>query len=209
MLSQITINEHSSIRIGGDTVIYFDPYHIPNESHDADIVLITHAHYDHFSPEDILKIKQKNTLFVMPLSMKGEEEKIGISSEQVMWLQPNEETELLGYPIKAIPSYNIDKPMHPKENGWLGYVVEVNGTKLYVAGDTDITEEAKTIACDIALLPIGGTYTMNAPEAAWLTNTIKPTVVIPTHYGTLVGKPEDADEFEPLVEKSIRVCRKL
>lgn len=209
MLANITINEHSSIRIGGDKVLYFDPYRIADDSHDADIVLITHAHYDHFSPEDILKIKQENTIFVMPRSMQGEEEKIGVSSEQVIWLQPNDEIELLGYGVCAIPSYNTNKPMHPKENGWLGYVVDMNGTKLYVAGDTDITEEAKQVSCDIALLPIGGTYTMNAKEAAYLANIINPAIVIPTHYGTLVGKFQDADEFQPLVKNTIKVCLKL
>ena len=209
MLSNITINEHSSIRIDGNHIIYCDPYRITNETHDADIIFITHAHYDHFSPEDIVKLQKETTLFVMPQSMKGEEEKLLKSTNHVLWLSPNEITSVMGYQVQAVPSYNTNKPMHPKENGWLGYVVNVNGTTVYVAGDTDVTEEAKAVLCDIALLPIGGTYTMNASEAAELVNGLKPKAVIPTHYGTLVGKPEDADDFEPLVNKEIQVCRKL
>ncbi len=209
MISNITINEHSSIRIDGGQVVYFDPFRIPKESHDADIIFITHAHYDHFSPEDILKIKTQNTLFVMPVSMQGEEDKIGVSKEKIVCMKPWEETDILGISVCAIPSYNTNKPMHPKENEWLGYVIGILGQKIYVAGDCDAMLEAETIHCDIAMIPIGGTYTMNAQEAADFINRIKPKTVIPTHYGTLVGKPEDADVFEPLVDASIKICRKL
>ena len=209
MLSHITINEHSSIRIDEDKVIYFDPYRIITEPHDADLVFITHAHYDHFSPEDIVKVQKEGTLFVMPQSMKGEEAKLAVSPEQLVWLCPNENTIISGYEVQTIPSYNTNKPMHPRENGWLGYVVKIGEKTLYVAGDTDVTKEAKAVVCDIALLPIGATYTMNASEAAELTNFMKPSVVIPTHYGTLVGKPEDADEFQSLVHPDVSVCRKM
>lgn len=209
MISKITINEHSSIRIDGGQVVYFDPFRIPEEAHDADIIFITHAHYDHFSPEDILKIKTQNTLFVVPASMKGEETKIGMPEEKIVWMEPWKETEILGISVCAIPSYNTNKPMHPKENEWLGYVIDVLGQKIYVAGDCDAMPEVHKIFCDIAMVPIGGTYTMNAQEAADFINQIKPKIVIPTHYGTLVGKPEDADVFEPLVDTTIKVCRKL
>ncbi len=209
MISNITINEHSSIRLDTEQVIYFDPFRIPEESHDADIIFITHAHYDHFSPEDILKIKTQNTLLVMPASMQGEENKIGVPKEKIIWMKPWEEIGISGISVCAIPSYNTNKPMHPKENGWLGYVIELLGQKIYVAGDCDAMPEIETIQCDIAMIPIGGTYTMNAQEAADFINQIKPKTVIPTHYGTLVGKPEDADVFEPLVDASTKVCRKL
>lgn len=209
MIEQISINEHSSIRLGTDKVIYFDPFRIPSERHDADIIFVTHAHYDHFSPEDILKVKQSHTLFVMPLSMQGEEEKAEIAPQQVMWMMPDQTIRMDGITVHAVPSYNTNKPMHPKENGWLGYVVELNGQTLYVSGDCDHIPEAEAIQCHIAMLPIGGTYTMNAAEAAELVNRMQPDIVIPTHYGTLVGKPEDADVFEPLVNSGVTVCRKL
>lgn len=209
MISRITINEHSSIRIEAEKIIYIDPFRILSETHDADIIFITHAHYDHFSPEDILKINQPHTLYVMPCSMQGEETKIGVSIDRVIWLQPNESANIAGIPVYAMPSYNTNKPMHPKENGWLGYVLELNGQNIYIAGDCDIMPEAETLSCDIAMVPIGATYTMNAEEAATLINQMKPKTVIPTHYGTLVGKPEDVDLFEPLVDSAIKVCRKL
>lgn len=209
MIANITINEHSSIRIGGETILYFDPFRITKETHDADIVFITHAHYDHFSPEDIKKIKQEDTLFIMPLSMKEEAGNLSISSDKVYYLSPGNEIMIGNLSVQAVASYNTNKPMHPKENGWLGYVVTIEGQKIYVAGDTDVTEEAKRTTCHIAMLPIGGTYTMDAREAAMLVNQMKPETVVPTHYGTLVGKPEDADVFEPLVDSAIAVCRKL
>ncbi len=209
MISQITVNEHSSIRIGGEQVIYFDPFRIKEDVFDADIVFITHAHYDHFSPEDILKIKKESTVFVMPKSMEGEEQTLFLPAEHVIFMSPGETVFIGGYSVLAVPSYNTDKPMHPKENGWLGYIVEISDKKVFVAGDTDITEEAKNVICHIAMIPIGGTYTMDASEAAELINEMKPDIVIPTHYGTLVGKPEDVDVFEPLVHSNIQVCRKL
>ena len=209
MISQISVNEHSSIRIGGEQVIYFDPFRIKEAAFDADIIFITHAHYDHFSPEDIVKIKKDSTVFVMPKSMQGEENKLALSNDKVIFMSPGETVLVGNYSVTAVPSYNTNKPMHPKSNGWLGYVVEISGKKIFVAGDTDITEEAKNVICHIAMVPICGTYTMYAKEAAELINGMKPDVVIPTHYGTLVGKPEDANVFESLVHSTIQVCRKL
>lgn len=207
IIEKISINEHSSIRIEGEPIIYFDPFRIKKERNDADIVLITHAHYDHFSPEDIEKICHDETVFVMPKSMEQEVGKYGFTEENTIFMEAGDETSVEGILIEAVPSYNVDKPMHPKENGWLGYIVTVEDTTIYVSGDCDAMSEE--IVCDIAMIPIGGTYTMNVSEAvAWI-NQMKPKVVIPTHYGTLVGVSEDADEFEPLVEKTIRVVRIL
>lgn len=207
ILEKISINEHSSIRIEGDSVMYFDPFRIKQETNDADIVFVTHAHYDHFSPEDIEKICCKNTVFVMPKSMEEEAAEQGFSQENTVFMEAGDITSAKGVTIEAVVSYNVDKPMHPKENGWLGYVVTMDNTRIYVSGDCDAMLEE--ISCDIAMIPIGGTYTMNPAEAAQWINQMHPQVVIPTHYGTLVGTPQDVTVFEPLVDASIRIVKKL
>lgn len=207
LIEKISINEHSSIRIGGTTVLYFDPFRIPAATNDADIVLVTHAHYDHFSPEDIEKIRHPKTLFVMPESLREEAFEYGFTMENTIFMKAGENTAVSGVSIEAVASYNVDKPMHPKENGWLGYLVNVEGICVYVAGDCDAMPER--ILCDIAMVPIGGTYTMNPQQAAEWINGMKPEIVIPTHYGTLVGTPQDVEDFEPLVDASVRIVRKL
>jgi len=209
MLDRISINAHSSIRIDGESVIYFDPFKIDDVSHDADIIFITHTHFDHFSPEDIEKVTKATTLFVIPESMKKEAADAGIAEKNIVTLIPGQVTEINGISIEAVPSYNIGKPMHSKKNGWLGYVVTVNSSRIYVAGDMDATPEGASVKCDIAMIPIGGTYTMNAGEAAGLINVMKPTTVIPTHYGSLVGTKSDALDFSSLVDPAIAICLKL
>ncbi|MBE7018816.1 MAG: MBL fold metallo-hydrolase [Ruminococcaceae bacterium] len=207
MIEKISINEHSSIRIEGEPVLYFDPFRIQKETNDADIVFITHAHYDHFSPEDIKKISCDKTVFVMPKSMEREVGEYGFTKENAVFMEAGDETSVQGVLVKAVPSYNVDKPMHPKENGWLGYIITIDGAKIYVSGDCDAMPEE--ISCDIAMIPIGGTYTMNPKESAEWVNQMKPKVVIPTHYGTLVGTPEDFCAFEPLVKDIVRVIKIL
>lgn len=207
MIEKISINEHSSIRIEGESVLYFDPFRIKKETNDADIVFVTHAHYDHFSPEDIEKICHGKTVYVMPKSMEGEVEQYGFSEGNTVFMEAGDETLVEGMLVEALPSYNVDKPMHPKENGWLGYIVTVDGIKIYVSGDCDAMPEE--ISCDIAMIPIGGTYTMNSVQAAQWVNDIKPAIVIPTHYGTLVGTYDDFSVFEPLVVESVRIVKKL
>lgn len=207
VIEKISINEHSSIRIAGEIIIHFDPFRIKKETNDADIVFVTHAHYDHFSPEDIEKICHKDTIFVMPKSMEEEVGECGFTEENTVFMEAGDVTSVKGVTIEAVVSYNVGKPMHPKENGWLGYIVTVDDITIYVSGDCDAMPEE--ISCDIAMIPIGGTYTMNPVEAAEWINIMNPEIVVPTHYGTLVGSYEDADIFEPLVKKDIRVVRIL
>ena len=207
LIENISINEHSSIRFNGESLLYFDPFRIKKETNDADIVLVTHAHFDHFSPEDIEKVSHKHTVFVMPKSMEKEVAEHGFTEENTVFMEAGDQTSVEGVLIEAIPSYNVDKPMHPKEKGWLGYIVTIDDTAVYVAGDCDAMPEE--ISCDIAMIPIGGTYTMNLMQAAEWINKMKPEIVIPTHYGTLVGTPEDFEVFEPLVEDSVRVIKIL
>ena len=209
--AQITVNTQSSIRIESTegTVIYLDPLGIEGKPQDADLILVTHAHYDHFSPADIAKIRKDSTKVVVPSSMKGDMEKNGYDLQDYLCMEAGDMISAAGIYIKAVPAYNKLKPFHPRRNGWIGYVVTVDGAKIYVAGDTDALKENTSIDCDIAMVPIGGTYTMNPKEAASFINSLKPALVIPTHYGSIVGKPADADEFARCVDQSIEVIRKL
>ena len=196
------LNAQSSIKITAEKTIYFDPYLIKEESHDADFILITHDHYDHFDLDSINKISNDKTIFIIPDSMvKKVLSKLNMS--KVMTVVPNNEYTIEGLHIVTVPSYNTNKDFHQKSYNWVGYLVEIDGKSVYVAGDTDITEENKSVICDIAFLPIGGTYTMDYKEAAELANILKPSIVIPIHYKTIVGTEEDALRFKELLNKDI------
>ena len=210
--SFITINTHSSIRLQtqNGTVVYVDPYGFTAEPHDADLILVTHSHFDHLSPEDIARVRRPSTVFVLPVSCKRDFAKAGFSHEEATFLVPYEHTTPLpDIEVEAMPAYNVSKGFHPKQNGWLGYVIATDGTRVYVAGDTDDLPENRSIACDIALVPAGGTYTMDAREAAAFVNALRPTVAIPEHYGTVAGSPEDGETFASLVNPNIEVVLKL
>lgn len=203
MKPEITVNTQSSIRIQtAETVIRFDPFKIAGEPHDADIIFITHDHYDHFSPEDIRKVSRPDTLLVAPKSMKKALAKHGFTDPVL--LAPGESAEVRHIPVEAVASYNLMKPFHPKSNGNLGYVITADGRRIYAAGDTDAVREAAAVRCDIAFVPIGGTFTMNAKEAAELINTIRPEIAVPIHYGSIVGKMSDGDVFRSLVDADIK-----
>lgn len=199
----IEINCHSSIKIIGDKIIYVDPFRIKENKNDADIIFITHDHYDHYSLKDIEKIKKQNTIIVMPKHIERKDD-----LKDAVIVMPNKKYEVDGINVETIPSYNINKPYHPKENNWVGYILNIEGKRIYIPGDTDITEENMKVQCDIIFVPIGGTYTMNYEEGAKLTNIIKPKIAIPVHYGEIVGKKEDAEEFKKLLEKDIE-CKIL
>ena len=203
MRRQITVNAQSSIRIGGDQVLYFDPFRITDARKDADIVFITHPHFDHFSPADIARVCKPETVFIAPESMAAELKAAGITEPVLM--KPGESKTISGIAVETVPAYNISKQFHPKQNGWLGYIVTVGGKRIYAAGDTDATKEAAAVQCDIALIPIGGTYTMNPAEAAELVNRMRPQIVIPIHYGTIVGNPGDGAAFAKVVAPGITV----
>ncbi len=207
MLNQITVNAQSSIRIGGETVMYFDPFRIEHAANDADIILITHPHFDHFSPADIAKVRKPETVFVAPQTMEKELTAAGITD--AVLLKAGESKTVCGIPVEAVPAYNKTKHFHPKQNGWLGYIVTVDGKRIYAAGDTDATDEAAAVRCEIALIPIGGTYTTDAAEAAELVSRMQPQTVIPIHYGTIVGNVSDGDAFAKRVKAPVQVVFKL
>ena len=207
MTDRITVNTQSSIRIDcDDIVIRIDPFRIEGEPHDADIVLITHAHYDHFSPDDLEKVCKSDTIIAAPETMKKDLAKEGIKDPVL--LKPDESTEIRGIKVETVRAYNHLKPFHPKSNGWLGYIVTALGKRIYAAGDTDAVPEVEAVKCDIALVPIGGTYTMNSKEAAALVNKIKPEAAIPIHYGSIVGTKADGEKFAKLVDSGITVVIK-
>ena len=210
MTDRIEVFTHSSIRIkGNSTTIYIDPFKIREEFRDADYVFITHQHYDHFSIEDILKVATKDTILVVPESMVDDAREIERRVKEIVTVRPGESKEISGLSVEAIHAYNNIKPFHPKRAEWVGYILTVDGKRIYIAGDTGLTKESKLVKCDIALVPIGGTYTMDARKAADLINIIKPEVVIPIHYGSVVGKPHDADIFAGLVKEPVQVVTKI
>lgn len=194
----IEINCHSSIKISKGKIIYIDPFKIEKESNDADIVFITHDHFDHYSPEDIEKVSRKDTIIVAPKTVKALSK-----MRNTVLVEPNHTYEVQGIKIETIPAYNVNKQFHIKENQWVGYIIEIEGTRYYIAGDTDITFENKQVKCDVALVPVGGTYTMTYEEAAELVNLIKPAKAIPTHYGSIVGEKEDGENFRRLLNSEI------
>ena len=201
MLNNIEVLIHSSIKFSKDIIIYFDPYKINKEYHDADIIFITHSHYDHYSPLDIKKVIKDNTIIVCPKDVK--EELLKLDIKNIIEVVPNKDYEVLNIKFKTIPAYNINKNFHPKENNWIGYLINYNNVKYYIAGDTDITEENKNIICDVAFVPIGGTFTMDYKEAASLINEIQPKIAVPTHYGLIVGNKDDGIKFSKLLNNSI------
>lgn len=202
MLENIQVLYHSSIKINKEKVIYIDPFKIEDDCYDADIIFITHSHYDHYSEEDIKKVIKENTKIIVTSDLKEKTESI-TNSENLIVVQPNEKYCVEGIIFETIPAYNLNKQFHPKQNNWVGYVIELNGLKYYIAGDTDITDENKTVKCDVAFVPVGGTYTMTAKEAAELANIIKPKIAIPIHYGSVVGTKQDAEEFISLLDEGI------
>lgn len=205
----IKVNTQSSIRLTcGSKVIYVDPLDLTDNAADADVILITHDHYDHFSPKNIAKAVKDNTVFYVPEKM-ADNRQLKAFGCRIVPVAPGQTVDAEGFSMETVPSYNLKKTFHPKSSGWVGYILHMDGVKVYIAGDTDATPEAAAVSCDIAMVPIGGTYTMNAKEAAALVNQIRPIVAIPTHYGSIVGKPDDARVFEENTDKAIRVAVKL
>ena len=204
MLENIEVLYHSSIRINKEKIIYIDPFKIDKNYNDADIIFITHDHYDHYSEEDIDKVKKEDTIIVAPEELLTKLLRKGINKNAIITVEPNKNYMVQGIKFETISAYNTNKTFHPKENGWVGYIIIINGIRYYIAGDTDITEENKQVKCDVAFVPVGGTYTMDFKEAASLINEIKPKIAIPIHYGSIVGTEQDAIDFIRLLHPEIK-----
>ena len=209
MYEEVQVLTHSSIRIAENQIVYFDPFHVEGEPHDADIICVTHDHFDHYSPEDLAKVKNAATILVCPKTMEDSLSNSSVSEEFTELVAPGDELEINGVRIQAVPAYNVGKQFHPQANQWVGYLVTMNEVTYYIAGDTDINEDVKKVRCDAALLPVGGTYTMTAEEAAELAEMIHPKAAIPTHYGSVAGKAEDGQIFADLLKDKINVILKM
>ena len=206
--TNITVNIQNSILVDVGKKIYFDPYKIEKETHDADYIFITHDHYDHFSMPDIMKILDEKTVFVIPAQLEKRIRKSTPVGSQIC-VVPGQKYETPDFTFETVAMYNKLKPFHPKNAGWCGYNVTIDGTSIYVAGDIDAIDEAKAVKCDIAMIPIGGFYTMNYKEGAKLINQMKPKIAIPTHYGDIVGEKSNGEDFKNLVDDGTEVVLKL
>ena len=204
MIEDIEVLYHSSIRISKNKIIYIDPFKIDENYNDADIVFITHDHFDHYSEEDIDKVINENTTIIIPEEMLTKILRKGINKNAVITVESNKEYMVQGIKFETIPAYNTNKTFHPKENDWVGYIITLDGIRYYIAGDTDITEENRKVKCDVAFVPVGGTYTMDFKEAAQLINEIQPKIAVPIHYGSVVGTKQDATDFIKLLHPNIK-----
>jgi L-ascorbate metabolism protein UlaG (beta-lactamase superfamily) len=179
---------HDGFLYKNKQIIYFDPFQIAGGP-GADIILISHDHFDHCSPDDVKKIQTKDTVIVT------EADSAKKLTGQIEVMKPGETKAIKGITIEAVPSYNTNKDFHVKAKGWLGFIVTLDGVRVYHPGDTDFIPEMNTLQVDIAFLPVSGTYVMNAQEAVEAAKVLKPKIAIPMHYGAIVGTEEDARTF--------------
>jgi len=189
---------HDTFKIVGEKVVYTDPFKIKKKD-TADIILITHEHFDHCSPEDVKAIQGPKTMIVATSDCAKK------LSGKVKIVKPGDRINVEGIDIEVVPSYNTNKQFHTKDKGWVGYIFVVKGQRIYIAGDTDYIPEMKNFKVDIALLPVSGTYVMTADEAIKAALDIKPKIAIPMHYGSIVGSTDDAKRFAEGLKGKIEV----
>ena len=197
---------HASFRIKNIVTIYIDPYELDTEEK-ADIILITHGHYDHCSIKDLEKISTPETVIVATADCSS---KLAgkVKAKDLKIASPGQSFDINGIKVEAVPAYNINKEFHPKGNEWVGYILTIENTRIYHAGDSDAIPEMKQIKADVALLPVGGTYTMNAEEAADMVNEMDVKKVVPMHFGSIVGSKDDAERFKRLVKAEVEILEK-
>ena len=202
---------HDAFKIRNGKIIYIDPYEIQSNEQ-ADIVLITHDHYDHCSLEDVEKIASgKTKIITTPAAKKALS---GLKTGEIQTVKPGQKIIIDNVSIETIPSYNVNKfrspgrPFHPKAEGMLGFIIMSNDVKIYHAGDADSIPEMSGLDVDIALLPVSGTYVMTPDEAAEASSRIKPKIAIPMHFGTVVGDQSHAERFKKLAECEVRILDK-
>jgi len=195
----IWLGHAAFLLVSSGKMIYFDPFQLPANSRPADIVFISHEHFDHCSPEDVVRIQKTGTVIITDKTsaakLKG----------NINVVKPGDKITTDGFQVEVVSAYNLNKKFHPRAAGGLGFIVTVEGVRIYHAGDTDFTPDMKTIKADIALLPVSGTYVMTAEEAAEAALAIKPAIAIPMHYGAIVGTESDAQKFQKLLKGKIEV----
>ena len=202
-MENVNLFKHNSIKIINNNLnIYIDPFRIDVVSNDADIIFITHSHYDHFSIDDIMNIK-KDTTKIVSTKDTYKEIKNYFKDEDIIIVEPNKSYNILGINFSTVRAYNVNKEYHPIENDWIGYILNIDEKKYYIMGDTDVNEDNSNIECDVLFIPIGGKFTMYYKEAADYTNSINPSVVIPTHYGLIVGDVDLGEKFKELINFNI------
>jgi len=203
---------HDGFRIEDGQVIYVDPFKIDGVTKKANIVLISHEHFDHCNIEDLNKVTTPNTVIVAHAQSRNELSKLKV--KEVRIVKPGEKLEVNGVKVETVPAYNLNKfrepgkLFHPKEDGKLGFIVTVKGVRIYHAGDTDHIPEMKGINPDIALVPVSGTYVMTVREAVDAITSIKPKIAIPMHYDAIVGTVKDAEEFKKLAKCDVKILQK-
>ncbi|HHO75890.1 MAG TPA: MBL fold metallo-hydrolase [Deltaproteobacteria bacterium] len=187
---------HASIMVRTEnTVLYIDPWKIGTDMPSADIILLTHDHYDHYSRDDVDILKTPRTRVVSPMPAD-------VTTDPIM---PGQSLALGDVIIEAIPAYNIDKEFHPKKNNWVGYVINILGKRVYHTGDTDHIPEMKGLKVDVALMPVGGTYTMTADDACRALEDIQADHAIPIHFGDIVGTGKDALRLSEIAPCSVHI----
>ena len=198
---------HDSFRLDGPPVLYFDPWRLDGDHPAADLVLVSHQHGDHCSPEDIQKVSGADTV-VIASALAAE----ALPGARV--IAPGDKLSLKGIEIEIVPAYNVNKfrspgvPFHPKADQHVGYIVTIQGVRVYFAGDTDPIPEMSDFVCDIALLPVSGTYVMTVEEAAQAAHTIGPEIVIPMHYGAGIGTPGDGSKLASVYDGKVVLLKK-
>jgi L-ascorbate metabolism protein UlaG (beta-lactamase superfamily) len=181
---------HDSYRIDQPITIYIDPWNLPAGAPPADLILVSHHHHDHCSPEDVEAVRQAGTIVVANSSAAAK------LRSPVRVLQPGKSVEVGGVAVEGFPAYNVDKKFHPRDEAHLGFILHLRGERLYFAGDTDLIPEMTGLVCDVALLPVSGVYTMTAEEAVRAAGAIRPRLAVPMHYGAgVAGSEEDAETF--------------
>ncbi len=203
LLKNVWHLKQSTVRMEiGAKVIYVDPLQVDGAKEDADVIFVTHTHWDHFSIQDIRKLMKKDAVLVITEDGVDTAQKEGITN--IMAVVPDKNYIVGGIGFKTVPAYNSDKHFHPKSNNWVGYIITANNADYYFAGDTDFYPEMKNIRADVAFLPVGGTYTMTAQEAIEAAKLINPKIAVPIHFADIVGNSEDAQIFVKGLDAAIR-----
>ncbi len=202
MIERVHWLGHASFRIDGPPAIYIDPWKLTGDLPPADLILVTHDHNDHCSPDDVARIRQPGTVIVASRAAAG---KLG---KGVQVVKPGDRLTVAGVTVEAVPAYNTTKTFHPKTAGYVGYIVGVGGARIYHCGDTDPIPEMAGLSADILLVPVSGTYVADAAQAAEIVRAVKPKIAVPMHFGDIVGSLSDAERFKKLVDCQVVILKK-